>query len=63
VEALEGEELCLVVPPLNLHGARPSGGVLETTAGDVVGWRGAGCRWRNKGSSVHERCRALMSKG
>jgi hypothetical protein len=37
VEAREGKELCLAIPPLDLHGARSNGKVLEPAAGDVLG--------------------------
>jgi hypothetical protein len=43
VEACEGEELRLVVSPLDLHGAQPSGGVLETAASYVLAGEVLGC--------------------
>jgi hypothetical protein len=63
VEAREGEELRLVVPPLDLHGARPIGGELETAAGDVLGRRGAGAPVEREGLTGAQAVQAPTSKG
>jgi hypothetical protein len=63
VDACEGEELRLMVPPLDLHGALPSGEELKPVAGEVLGHRGAWVPPKGEGlASTHIRCRASASR-
>jgi hypothetical protein len=52
-----------MVPPLDLHGAGPSGEELKPAAGEVVGRRGARVPPKGEGlASTHRRCRASVSR-
>jgi hypothetical protein len=52
-----------MVPPLDLHGARPSGEELKPAAGEVLGRQGARVPPKGEGlTNTHRRCRASASR-